>query len=308
MHTVHLEHADFACWRARARRLLSARLPPSQVLWQDNGGECDLFANADPSTDPAPFENYEDPGGEPLAPRLSARDLKRLENASRYRTDPQQESGWALLYRIVWRLALGERAALLPGDPDGAMLEQRIKAVSHEAHHMHAFLRFHCRYHDDVTACGPQFIAWFEPRHEVLEEAAQHFIGRMGHHPWLILTPEGAIICDGQKWKIERPDTPYCHTDYQRLRTGEDESETLWLAYYASTFNPVRVNEHSMRRSMPARFWRHLPEQALITSLTGNARRGGRQVGQDSRLIGRPGHVIAPTVSRKRNDTPGDSD
>ncbi|MFC0268665.1 TIGR03915 family putative DNA repair protein [Kushneria aurantia] len=285
LYTVRLEHPHFDCWREHARQLLARRLPPEAVLFENGIGERDLFADADT---PLP-----DPSGAALKPRLTHRALAQLERASRYCIEPQRECGWSLLYRVVWRLALGEGEALLAGDTDGAELARRARAVDHEAHHMHAFLRFQRRYREEDADSGPAFIAWFEPRHEVLADAAEHFIQRMGRHSWLIMTPRGAISCDGRAWHIERPARQFCHDDYRALLTLEDEGEALWLAYYASTFNPSRVNEKCMRRSMPARFWQHLPEQSLIAELAGQARRGGRRSGQDRRLAGRHGRVIA---------------
>ncbi|ARS53503.1 TIGR03915 family putative DNA repair protein [Kushneria konosiri] len=284
MYTLHMTRADFACWRDHARRLLAARVPPGDVLWQSEDSAGDLFASGDTDLPP--------PAETPLALKLSRHDLQRLECASRYWPTHHQECRWALLYRVVWRLAQGEGDALLAGDRDGAVIEQRVKAVNHEVHHIHAFLRFHPQSTNEEQY-APEFIAWFEPRHDVLEGAARHFIDRMGRHRWLIMTPEGAIVCDGRQWHIERPDAgTFSVQDYQALSAMEDDAEDLWLAYYASTFNPARLNEKTMVRSMPSRFWRHMPERALITGLISHARHGARRLGQDSRLADQPGHVI----------------
>lgn len=284
--TVDLETPDFICWRQHARRLLAACVPPAQIIWRTDASAGDLFAETSTA--------LPETSDTPLALTLSASELRRLECASRYWPSRHQECRWSLLYRIVWRLAQGEREALLAGDADGAILEQRIRAVRHEAHHMHAFLRFHQQSDaSDNNLHAPEFIAWFEPRHEVLEDTARHFINRMGRHRWLIMTPDGVIACDGETWHIERPSGGrFSSGDYQALITMEDESEALWLAYYASTFNPSRLNEKTMVRSMPSRFWRHLPERALITGLISHARHGAQRLGQDSRLATRRGRVI----------------
>ncbi|WP_456269818.1 TIGR03915 family putative DNA repair protein [Kushneria sp. AK178] len=285
MYTLHMTRTDFACWRDHARRLLAARVPPGDVLWQSEDSAGDLFASSDTELPP--------PADAPLALRLSRQALRRLECASHYWPTAHQECRWALLYRVVWRLAQGESEALLAGNADGAVLEQRVRAVNHEVHHIHAFLRFHPSAADAEKRHAPEFIAWFEPRHDVLEAAARHFIDRMGQHRWLIMTPGGAIVCDGRQWHIERPDTgAFTMQDYQALAGMADDAEDLWLAYYASTFNPARLNEKTMVRSMPSRFWRHMPERVLMTGLISHARHGAQRLGQDSRLATRRGRTV----------------
>ena len=287
MYTLHMTQADFAGWRNYARQLLAARVSPEEVLWQDDDSAGDLFASGGTYL-PSPSET-------PLALKLSRQHLRRLECASHYWPAHHQECRWALLYRVVWRLAQGEGEALLAGDTDGAVVEQRVKAVNHEVHHIHAFLRFHQQPVHPEEQHAPEFIAWFEPRHDVLEAAARHFIDRMGQHRWLIMTPEGTIFCDGRQWHIERSESGvFTVQDYQALSTMENDAEDLWLAYYASTFNPARLNEKTMVRSMPSRFWRHMPERVLITGLISHARHGARRLGQDSRLADRRGHTITP--------------
>ncbi|WP_457808356.1 TIGR03915 family putative DNA repair protein [Kushneria sp. EE4] len=286
MYTLHMTQADFACWRDHARRLLAARVSPGEVLWQSEASAGDLFASNDTDLPPS--------GEDPLALKLSRQDLRRLECASHYWPSHHQECRWALLYRVVWRLAQGEGEALLAGDRDGAVIEQRVKAVNHEVHHIHAFLRFHPQPANTEQQHAPEFIAWFEPRHDVLEAAARHFIDRMGQHRWLIMTPEGTIVCDGRQWHIECPESgAFTVQDYQALAEMTEDAEDLWLAYYASTFNPARLNEKTMVRCMPSRFWRHMPERVLITGLISHARHGAQQLGQDSRLATRRGRTIA---------------
>lgn len=45
----------------------------------------------------------------------------------------------------------------------------------------------------------------------------------------------------------------------------------LWDTYYASTFNPARVRTKAMRREMPGRYWKNLPETRLIPQLVAGA-------------------------------------
>ena len=47
--------------------------------------------------------------------------------------------------------------------------------------------------------------------------------------------------------------------------------ENAWAGYYASTFNPARLNTGLMRQHMPKKYWRNMPEAGLIPELVRNA-------------------------------------
>ena len=44
----------------------------------------------------------------------------------------------------------------------------------------------------------------------------------------------------------------------------DDDAEALWLTYYRSIFNPARLKVKAMQTEMPKKYWRNLPEAALI--------------------------------------------
>ena len=52
---------------------------------------------------------------------------------------------------------------------------------------------------------------------------------------------------------------------------AEDARESLWQTYYASIFNPARLNTRMMMQEMPAKYWRHLPEARLLPRLVRDA-------------------------------------
>jgi probable DNA metabolism protein len=248
----------FADWRDKARTLLHDGVPPDYVSWRDELMPADLFAEET-------LARYA-PGARVTVPRTV---LDMLERAARFRM-PER---WALLYRILWRVAQGDAAAALPGDRDGSELHQRLKAVGREIHHMHAFLRF-------VPLKGeglPDYVAWYEPEHEVLEVACRHFAERLGRHSWLIATPRDGVFFNGDSfdYRLDAPD------EWQRLaRTPDPEGERFWMAYYRSTFNPARVNPQALRQHLPQRLWQQLPEGRLIPGLLVQARTGAQRDGQ----------------------------
>jgi probable DNA metabolism protein len=133
--------ADFAEWRAKARSLLAAGVPPREVAWT-TGDAPTLFAAVEPAGQAAPAA---------LIPRAF---LKLAETAIRHR-DPER---FALLYTLLWRIAQGERH-LLEIDSDAEVIRARALArqVERDAYCMKAYLRFR----EIDTGRAPHYLAWF---------------------------------------------------------------------------------------------------------------------------------------------------
>ncbi len=258
MRCVRIDGGGFDDWRDKARTLLREGVPPDYVSWRDELMPADLFAEET-------LARYA-PGAQVT---VSRNVLDMLERASRFRM-PER---WALLYRILWRVAQGDAAAALPGDLDGSELHQRLKAVGREIHQLHAFVRF-------VPLEGeglPNYVAWYEPEHDVLEAASEHFAERLGRHTWLIATPRDAVLFNGDSFDYRRQ----APEEWQRLaRTPDPEGERLWMAYYRSTFNPARVNPQALRQHLPQHLWQRLPEGRLIPGLLVQARTDAQRDGQ----------------------------
>lgn len=264
---------SFAGWRREARRLLQSAVAPHAVNWQPGGADGNLFASL----------ALEQPASSSAPELRIPRELPELlESAARFRA----EDRWALLYRILWRVTQGDRAAMLAGDSDGSVLQRRIKSVRREAHHMHAFLRFRER---PAVAGAPTFVAWHEPAHDILDSAAGHFAERLGRATWLIATPDAAALWDGAQMRILRP----CPDELRDLARGaEDPGADLWLAYYGATFNPARLNQDVMESNMPVRFWKDLPEGPLIPQLMSQARAGQQRLAQTASVGQRAGKEV----------------
>ncbi|TWE07521.1 putative DNA metabolism protein [Pseudomonas sp. AG1028] len=273
MQAVHFD-GSFAGWRDAARAKLRQGMAPHQLSWvQDSQENQDLFAALEA---PQPAAAADRPVRVPRAL------IEQLENAARFRCAQR----WALLYRILWRVANGDHAAMLAGDIDGSELHTRLKAVRREAHHLHAFLRFKPR---DASAGGPELVAWHEPAHDILASASGHFAERLGRQTWLIATPDDGVYWNGEKLRHAKP----CPPEWQRLAQGtDDRNEAMWLAYYGSTFNPARLNRSVLETNMPVRFWRNLPEGPLIPRLMSQARAGAQVDGQAEAVAARPGKRI----------------
>ncbi|SDF57488.1 TIGR03915 family putative DNA repair protein [Phytopseudomonas seleniipraecipitans] len=264
---------SFAGWREAARHQLQRGLAPHQLSWEDGRQEADLFGQLD---------TIEPPAANECSVRVPRALLDQLERAARFRCNGR----WALLYRILWRVAQGDHAAMMAGDVDGSELHMRLKAVRREAHHLHAFLRFKPR---DATAGGPELVAWHEPAHDILASASGHFAERLGRQTWMIATPDDGVYWDGENLHHINP----CPPEWKQLAQGtDDRNEAMWLAYYGSTFNPARLNRSVLETNMPVRFWRNLPEGPMIPRLMSQARAGAQADGQAQAVSVRPGKRI----------------
>ena len=277
---------DFAGFRAQARALLAAAVPPEAVQWSTQARNDDLFADAAP-----PLALTASPAAPAVAVPPSF--LALCERVVLHR-DPQR---FALLYRLLWRLS---REPMLRHDPlDTDMLRARAMAhaVGHDIHKMRAFVRF--REVQDGDAAGPLHVAWFEPEHHIVVANAPWFMRRFAQMRWAILTPDccaqwrpgGALEISPGVGREQAPPA--------------DAGEQLWLTYYRNIFNPARLKLAMMQKEMPRKYWRNLPEAALISPLAAHAQeRSGRMIAQPASETARrftrlpPAVVAAPATER----------
>jgi DNA polymerase len=239
-------------FREHVRALIGANVPPRQVEWR-TAADGDLFgATALPDVKNAKFTV-------PSAYVEIARDVLRHRDPQRF--------AWA--YELLWRLLNEDRMLLsIFSDPLVYRLKQMQKAVHRDLHKMTAFVRF--RKIED--AGGEHYVAWFEPQHLILNPAAEFFERRFAAMRWSILTPDGTLHWD--RHALTRgPGVP------KSQAPSEDGLEDWWLTYYRSTFNPARANPTMLRAEMPKKYWKNLPEAALIPDLlAGAGRRAGAMV------------------------------
>jgi probable DNA metabolism protein len=232
---------NFTSWRAAARDLLGRSVDPANVLWE-KGGLFDTAAVREPS---------------PEKLHVSAAFVDLARNVACH-ADPAR---WALLYRILWRITRGGERHLLAisSDPDIVRARNLQKAVSREIHKMHAFVRFKLIATDAATG-RERFAAWFEPDHFIVEAATPFFRKRFANMDWSILTPKGCAHWNGETLAF----TAGIATDPLE---NPDALEAAWRTYYRSIFNPARLKVKMMKQEMPVRYWKNLPEAALIAEL-----------------------------------------
>jgi DNA polymerase len=165
---------------------------------------------------------------------------------------------------------------------------------------MHAYIRFRER---PAEAGPPRFVAWYEPRHDVLPQVAEHFVSRMGKVSWMIATPEASVLWDGQTLHNTGPLVK--HSD-----DLEDTGEALWLTYYRSVFNPARLNQSVMRQHIPSHRWKNLPEGKIVPQMISDASLGARRTGQLQAVGQRKGTTIpiAPEDAQPERQQPSKLD
>jgi DNA polymerase len=240
MRNVLLEHEeDFDGWREAARALVLARIPASEVTWSV-GAPQDLFGD----------ETVLSSGG----PAFSVpRPFVELARSVICHSDPER---FSLLYALLLRIREQPTALEDAADPLVQRLERMAKEVRRDMHKMHAFVRFR-----EVEAeGGKRYVAWFEPEHHIVRSNAGFFVRRFASMNWSILTPELSIHWDGERLTespgATRADAP-----------DGDPIEETWKTYYASIFNPARLKVKAMTKEMPKKYWKNMPETALVGEL-----------------------------------------
>ncbi|WP_091742962.1 UdgX family uracil-DNA binding protein [Phenylobacterium immobile] len=243
MAVVRLEsEIDIAGWRRAARVLRAQGARAEEVVWTVGPNlfeeaSMDLEATAS-FTVPRAFVE--------LADRV-------LLHRSGERFD--------LMYRLLRRLGGEPNLLKIETDSEVAQALLMAKAVDRAAHKMRAFVRF--REIETGEGAGA-FVAWFEPAHRVTELVAPWFARRFTNMDWSLLTPDVSVHWDRTALTLgpgaDPADVPH-----------SDALEAHWRTYYAAIFNPARLNVAQMTKEMPKRYWRNLPEAALIPELVARA-------------------------------------
>ncbi|HVG04233.1 MAG TPA: UdgX family uracil-DNA binding protein [Burkholderiaceae bacterium] len=276
---------DFDGWRQQARWLAARAIPAEDVYWRINGETSLLDDDGDVET----FSVSAAGGGRS---RSELRVPREFVDLARKVILHRSSDRFVALYRVLLRLKDEPRLMQVDVDPDVIRVRVFERQVQHDEHRMHAYVRF--RKVDDEN--GPQFVAWYEPEHHIVEATAGFFARRFSGQRWAILTPERSMFWDGNQLAfgdgVPRSEAP-----------SDDALEDLWRAYYASTFNPARVNVKVMQGHMPRKFWSQLPEAQLIEPLAAAANtRAGQMVAAEaaaprrSRVPRAPSPISTPTA------------
>ncbi|TSE06178.1 UdgX family uracil-DNA binding protein [Mesorhizobium intechi] len=241
---------DFAGWRDAARRLALNEVRPEDVSWH-------VAAGADRTQRDLPAPPAD-------AQLVVPRDFIGHAETALCHSDPTR---FAFLYRMLWRLRTEPKLLSIASDPDTRRLEAMEKAVRRDSHKMHAFVRFR----KIGDGAEERYVAWFEPDHFIVERNADFFVRRFTGMRWTILTPYACADWNGERLAIgpgaAKGDAP-----------TEDDIEALWRTYFENIFNPARLKVKAMRKEMPKKYWRNLPEASLIPELIAGADKAAKEM------------------------------
>jgi probable DNA metabolism protein len=246
-----IEPDDFDFWRERARALVQADVPPDRVEWVEPGHTGGLFSGDRRRLPASPAD---------ARPVRASRQFVTLAKSTICHSNPER---FALLYRLLWRLQSNPRLLEDRADRDVRRLDELARTVRRDIHKMRAFVRFRLV---EGEGEAEHYVAWFEPEHHILRSNAGFFVRRFANMRWSILTPKGSLHWDGETLEegppAQRSDAPV-----------GDPTEDLWRKYYASIFNPARLKVGAMLKEMPRKYWKNMPEAALIPDLVAGAQR-----------------------------------
>lgn len=253
-------------WRAAARVAISHRIAPQDIDWSGTGT---LFAPRPLPSRPGPHQAC-----------VPAAFLTLAETVI-WHSAPDR---LALLYQALWRIDQRDDAPLSQADPLGRRLELMAKSVRRDIHKMHAFVRFR-----ELPGTGRRrFAAWFEPEHDTLEPGSVFFARRFGDMDWMIATPRLTARFESGRLSF--------HPGGTRPDVSEDASEELWATYFANIFNPARIKLDAMRSEMPKKYWKNLPETALIPAMLKDAEARVVRMREAGATVPRP---AAATISTR---------
>ena len=243
----------FSHWREVARAALERGIEPDAIDFLDASVPAadDLFGSPVEGTS-SMLSLPKTENSQPFVPKMF---LTKAMLAGCHRAPHR----WNLFYRLLWRLQRNRNLLRVEVDSDVSELMRLEQQVRRDEHKMHAFVRFRRVEESDGEE---RFIAWYQPQHRILELAAPFFAERFAIMRWSILTPDGSVA-----WDPAARELRYGPAAPRQSAPDGDELEELWKSYYASIFNPARLNPDTMRSHMPVRYWGNLPEVDLLPRL-----------------------------------------
>ena len=146
------------------------------------------------------------------------------------------------------------RYAKNPTSDEMLPIYMTARSVRHEEGGMLGMVRF-SRMPDGT------YFAEIEPKYDILELMIGHFRGRFANERWAIYDSKRGFgfYHDGKG----REPIPICIPNMREVAaaTKADEFVRLWQDYYQSIAIKERENPKLLRRCLPVRYWKHLPER-----------------------------------------------
>lgn len=130
------------------------------------------------------------------------------------------------------------------------------RAVRHEAGGMLGMVRFN-------KAPDGLYVAEIEPKYDILEMIVGHFRGRFPTGRWAIVDVLRCygVFYDGHNTEYMEFADPDTLSRSIAQNAPPDAFTRMWKSYYDTMAIKERLNPRLLRRCLPVRYWKHLPER-----------------------------------------------
>lgn len=128
------------------------------------------------------------------------------------------------------------------------------RSVRREMDNMLGMVRFN-------KAPDGMYIAEIEPKYDILDMLIGHFRGRYPNGTWAIVDVKrgyGVYYENRKAHFVTVPDPSSISA-----HAPPDEFTRMWKSYYDTMAIKERLNPRLLRRCLPVRYWKHLPERSL---------------------------------------------
>lgn len=187
---------------------------------------------------------------------------------------------WRYLSKVFGRSAdASDRSIALFGgswrnvlDPDMHATLDAANKTCHEAHRFQGFVRF-------SKAPDGSLFSVIAPDHDILPLLAPHFLSRFPGEPWSIFDERRGrcLRRTGNEAQILEVDRRNLPRDTREIRKvvgeGEEVFLDLWKVYYEAINIAQRANPKLLRRNLPVKYWRYLPERQVDPAKIGSVAR-----------------------------------
>jgi probable DNA metabolism protein len=319
-------HRDFSHWRALARQLLVAEVPPNMVLWADaDAGESLLGATSEISemwneataAPGRPAQETRNRGfhaphepvsaqNEPTALHLASPEVPNEATAALFPNTAVRNEPTATRPAVPREFLDLASSVACHRDPDRwNLLYRSLWRLTHGERSLLERLT-----DDDVYRLHTMERAVRRDRHKMTafvrfrlvasDDEADRYVAwhRPDHFIVRLTAPFFVARFATLHWTLLTPDDS-ATWDGKTLAFGPgvpaseapqgDDLERLWLTYYANIFNPARVKIGAMKRELPVRHWPTLPETELIPDLLNEAPRRVQEMIRKAKQAARPG-------------------
>ena len=138
------------------------------------------------------------------------------------------------------------------------------------------------------------YISAIEPKYNVVDMLAPHFRSRFPNGRWAIvdMVRRFGVCYEGGRTQLVSVADPEAIAGIER----SDEFARMWKSYYDSMAIKERLNPELLKRCLPVRYWKHLPERQVDASLLTIGGRNSEKRGAD----GLGGANLPSAVARGR--------